>query len=293
MPSDSTWSPSVWSESMNPSTQHSTPTIIVGGYLGAGKTTYVNALLANNSGLRIAVMVNDFGSLSIDASLIANTNGSTWSLANGCACCEVGDDLATALHQVAATSPPFDLVVIEASGVALPDRMRPLCSLPGLHDEGTVVLVDATDIGRLSSDKYVSSIVKRQIQRADAIIITKTDLASPEQASRANDIINSLRGEISVVGDDHEDPHAAIDIAMPTQSLDDLTELFKVCPSGVVRAKGLVARTDGGSWLLHYASGRLDVSPSDHEPTSVTVIFISALLSATDTRRWLTGQLDK
>ncbi|MEY4229101.1 MAG: hypothetical protein RLZ84_1693 [Actinomycetota bacterium] len=51
--------------------------MIVGGYLGAGKTTYVNALLANNDGLRIAVMVNDFGTLSIDAELIANTRNCT------------------------------------------------------------------------------------------------------------------------------------------------------------------------------------------------------------------------
>ena len=267
--------------------------MIVGGYLGAGKTTYVNALLANNEGLRIAVMVNDFGSLSIDASLIANSNGSTWSLANGCACCEVGDDLATALQQVADTSPPFDLIVIEASGVALPDRMRGLCSLPGLNDEGTVVLVDATDISRLSCDKYVSSIVKRQIQRADAIIITKTDLASPEQAARANDIVNSVRGEMPMVREDHEDPHAAINVDMSPKTLDELDELFIGCPKGVVRAKGFVARTDGGSWLVHYASGRLQVSASDQAPTSMTVIVIAALLSAAETRRWLTGQLDE
>jgi G3E family GTPase len=278
---------------MSATTPHSTPTMIVGGYLGAGKTTYVNALLANNDGLRIAVMVNDFGTLSIDAELIANTDGSTWSLANGCACCEVGDDLATALQQVADTSPPFDLVVIEASGVALPDRMRAMCSLPGLHDEGTVVLVDATDIGRLALDKYVSSIVKRQIQRADAIIVTKTDLASPEQANRATDIVNSLRGDIPVVGDDHDDPHAAVDVELSPQTLDELKELFTHCPSGVVRAKGFVARKEGGSWLVHYASGRLDASPSDHAPTMLTAIYIAALLSATKTRQWLTGQLDE
>ncbi len=292
MPSDSTWSPSVWSESMVRRVQQSTPAMIVGGYLGAGKTTYVNALLANNDGLRIAVMVNDFGSLAIDSRLIINSNGSTWDLANGCACCEVGDDLADALRQVVDNDPPFDLVVIEASGVALPDRMRAMCSLPGLHDEGTVVMVDATDIARLSTDKYVSTIVKRQIQRSDAVIVSKTDIASTEQVARANDIVNSLRGEKPITGD-HVNPHAVVDVHLAPSSTNALSNMFASVPRGVVRAKGFVPRTDGGSWLIHYAGGRLDVSQSAETPTPLTVIYITALTSADEVSVWLAGSVKK
>ena len=271
----------------------STPAMIVGGYLGAGKTTYVNALLANNDGLRIAVMVNDFGALALDAELIVNANGSTWELANGCACCEVGDDLAAALQQAAASDPPFDLVVIESSGVSLPDRMRAMCSLPGLHDEGTVVLVDATDIARLSVDKYVSSIVMRQVQRADAVIVTKTDIASVEQVSRANDIVNSLRGEKPITGENHLDPHAVVEVDLPPSSVDALKDAFTAVPRGVVRAKGFVPRTDVGSWLIHFAGGRLDITPSDHPATVLTVIFIAALSSHNEVSTWLASSTKK
>lgn len=277
---------------MNRAAHLSTPAMIVGGYLGAGKTTYVNALLANNDGLRVAVLVNDFGSLAIDSQLIVNSNGSTWDLSNGCACCEVGDDLADALRQVVDNDPPFDLVVIEASGVALPDRMRAMCSLPGLHDEGTVVLVDATDIARLSTDKYVSSIVKRQIQRSDAVIVSKADIATTEQIARANDIINSLRGEKPITGD-HVDPHAVVDVHLAPSSTKALSELFAHAPRGVVRAKGFVPRTDSGSWLVHYAGGRLDVSPSNELPTPLTVIYITALTSADEVSVWLAGSVKK
>jgi len=248
----------------------STPAMIVGGYLGAGKTTYVNALLANNDGLRIAVMVNDFGALALDAELIVNANGSTWELANGCACCEV-----------------------ESSGVSLPDRMRAMCSLPGLHDEGTVVLVDATDIARLSADKYVSSIVMRQVQRADAVIVTKTDIASVEQVSRANDIVNSLRGEKPITGENHLDPHAVVEVDLPPSSVDALKDAFTAVPRGVVRAKGFVPRTDVGSWLIHFAGGRLDITPSDHPATVLTVIFIAALSSHNEVSTWLASSTKK
>ena len=277
---------------MNRAAHLSTPAMIVGGYLGAGKTTYVNALLANNVGLRVAVLVNDFGSLAIDSQLIVNSNGSTWDLANGCACCEVGDDLADALRQVVDNDPPFDLVVIEASGVALPDRMRAMCSLPGLHDEGTVVLVDATDIARLSTDKYVSSIVKRQIQRSDAVIVSKADIASTEQIAHANNIINSLRGEKPITGD-HVNPHAVVDVHLAPSSTKALSELFAHAPRGVVRAKGFVPKTDSGSWLVHYAGGRLDVSPSNELPTPLTVIYITALTSADEVSVWLAGSVKK
>ena len=94
-----------------------TPTLIVGGYLGAGKTTLVNHLLRNAGGRRIAVMVNDFGELTIDADLIEGAEGSVLALAGGCVCCSFGSDLLGALQDVLQRQPQPDLILIETSGV--------------------------------------------------------------------------------------------------------------------------------------------------------------------------------
>ncbi|WP_343231026.1 GTP-binding protein [Variovorax sp. WS11] len=69
------------------------PLTVIGGFLGAGKTTLVNRWLREAEGKRIAVLVNDFGALNIDAALIVGASGDTIALTNGCVCCQIGDDL--------------------------------------------------------------------------------------------------------------------------------------------------------------------------------------------------------
>lgn len=73
------------------------PLTVIGGFLGAGKTTLLNHLLTLAQGRRLAVLVNDFGALNIDAALVASRDGSTIALTNGCVCCQIGDDLTAAL----------------------------------------------------------------------------------------------------------------------------------------------------------------------------------------------------
>jgi hypothetical protein len=99
------------------------PFTVIGGYLGAGKTTLLNHLLADAAGLRIGVLVNDFGSLNIDAALVRAHAGDTIELANGCLCCSLVSGFAEVLGRVKARAAEFDHVVIEASGVAEPLRV--------------------------------------------------------------------------------------------------------------------------------------------------------------------------
>jgi len=96
------------------------PLTVIGGFLGAGKTTLLNRWLRNAGGQRLAVLVNDFGALNIDAELIAANTGETIALSNGCVCCQIGDDLSGALIRVLESAERFDAVVIEASGVSDP-----------------------------------------------------------------------------------------------------------------------------------------------------------------------------
>ena len=94
------------------------PVTVLTGFLGAGKTTLLNRIVNGNHGLRVAVLVNDFGSLNIDADLIVGVESNVVSLANGCVCCSIRDDLIEAVVGVLARPERPEYVLLEASGVA-------------------------------------------------------------------------------------------------------------------------------------------------------------------------------
>jgi G3E family GTPase len=159
------------------------PVTLVAGYLGAGKTTLLNRLLSGDHGRRLAVLVNDFGSVNIDSALIAAHDDQTISLANGCICCAISDDLGTALQAQVERHDRPDHLVIEASGVADAGRLARLVGgWPGLSLSTVVTLANAATLPGLIADKYVGSLVRRQLQAADLVALTGTDLADPGPA---------------------------------------------------------------------------------------------------------------
>ena len=153
------------------------PTVVIGGYLGAGKTTLVNHLLRQAAGRRIAVLVNDFGDVNIDADLIEGAEAGVLSLAGGCLCCSFGDDLVGTLAALCQREPAPDLVLIELSGVALPAAvLRSVRLAPGIAVAGTLVLADAAELRRQAGDRYVGDTVRQQLRDADWVLVNKTDL---------------------------------------------------------------------------------------------------------------------
>ena len=98
----------------------SVPILLVTGFLGSGKTTLINDLLQDEHGMRIAAIVNDFGSINIDAALLESASDEVIGLKNGCICCSLQGDLLRTLKQGLTNNAP-DLIVIEASGVADPE----------------------------------------------------------------------------------------------------------------------------------------------------------------------------
>ena len=160
---------------------------MIGGYLGAGKTTLVNHLLRQAAGQRIAVLVNDFGDINIDADLIANAAdtaggagaadgdpGNVLALSGGCLCCSFGDDLVGTLRALASRSPPLDHVLIELSGVALPAAVVRTARLtPGIAIAGTLVVADAADLRRLAADRYLGDTVRQQLAQADWVVLNQ------------------------------------------------------------------------------------------------------------------------
>ncbi len=160
---------------MNPSI----PVTLIGGYLGAGKTTLVNHLLRERGERRIAVLVNDFGELPIDDALIESRDGPLLQLAGGCVCCSFGSDLMAALQQMLALQPAPQHILIETSGVALPAAVaRVLGLLTGLQLDALLVLADAETLRERAADRYIGELVRQQLQDADLVLLNKTDLVA-------------------------------------------------------------------------------------------------------------------
>jgi G3E family GTPase len=158
------------------------PFTVIGGFLGAGKTTLLNHWLRHADGQRIAVLVNDFGALNIDAALIESNRGDVIALTNGCVCCQIGDDLSLALMRLLDSGVPFDAVVVEASGVSDPWRIAQLGRAdPRLQLDAVVVLVDAGAALHQSRDPLLADTLRRQLEKADLVVVNKTDLAAPDE----------------------------------------------------------------------------------------------------------------
>jgi len=166
----------------------SLPLTVVGGFLGAGKTTLVNRLLAEPHGLRIAVLVNDFGRINVDAALVASRTADTIALTNGCACCSISGDLTRALVQVAQGESLPDAIVLEASGIADPRSLAQVAlANPAVRLDGVVTLVDAETVEAHADDPDHGPLFRSQVEAADLIVLNKRDLVDGErfEAARA------------------------------------------------------------------------------------------------------------
>ena len=162
--------------------------LVIGGYLGAGKTTLIRSLLEQGSDRRLLILVNDFGAIDIDAALISGMGGETISLTNGCVCCVMTGDLFFAVGDALDRDPRPDAIVIEASGVADPARIAAIAlAEPELRYGGVVTVVDAERIGELLCDERIGAQVARQVEAADLVAISRSDRtdARPAAASIA------------------------------------------------------------------------------------------------------------
>ena len=177
------------------------PITVLTGFLGAGKTTLLNRILTGNHGLRVGVLVNDFGSINIDAELVVGVEGNMISLANGCVCCQIRDDLIESVVALLARPETVEYVLLEASGVADPAGIFVTFNDPNLRDrirlDSVTCVVDADQVFAHPEYPPLMDLKLRQVGFADMLILNKVGLAGPEQVEKVrawlDDHFNRLR----------------------------------------------------------------------------------------------------
>lgn len=206
------------------------PVTILSGFLGAGKTTILNNILKNREGLRVAVIVNDMSEVNIDAALIrdgganlSRTEEKLVELSNGCICCTLRDDLLTEVRRLCAEG-KFDYLLIEGTGIAEP---MPIAATFTFRDEDDQSLEDITKLDTMvtvvdcmnflkdfgsrdtleergsstgdGDDRTLVDLLTEQVEFADVIILTKTDLASPEEIQNVRAVVRSLNAVAKII----------------------------------------------------------------------------------------------
>jgi cobalamin biosynthesis protein CobW len=197
------------------------PATVVTGFLGAGKTTLIRHMLQNAEGKRIALIINEFGDLGVDGDILKGCGAETCTeddimeLSNGCICCTVAEDFIPTMEKLLARENRPDHIVIETSGLALPQPLVRAFNWPGISTrvtvDGVVTVVDgkavtegrfahnvaAVDAQRamdenLDHETPLSELFEDQIACADMIVVNKTDLLTDDEAEA---LASRLKGE--------------------------------------------------------------------------------------------------
>lgn len=281
------------------------PVTLLGGYLGAGKTTVVNELLARTE-RPIAVLVNDVGQVNIDAALIRRRHGDTVELTDGCVCCSMSQGLVEAFAGLRARPTAPDQVVVELSGVAEPARVIPFANSDGFRLDGVVVLVDADQFLDRLDDRIVGPMVRAQLIGADVFALTKTDLVDGRQVDAVTTRLGDLApGRPVLVGGSPAATAGFLNTGTrsgtrltdtPTASLFDvhvtttvplpnpidrhgLERILDDLGPRTLRAKGVAGTGEGERLLIQVVGNRRSISPlpaAEDQPTTDLVVISAA-----------------
>jgi G3E family GTPase len=284
------------------------PVTIIAGFLGSGKTTLLNHLLRAETGYRLAVVVNEFGVVGVDGSLVEG--GELFvELDNGCLCCALNADLEELLRRLMQRG-GFDHLVIETTGLAEPLMVAWTFERPGLKSffrmDAIVTVVDALNISKALPDSIEA---REQIESADLVVLNKLDLVQDDGAA-AEELVHGLNPTarmlratqarvpwslVLVSGEPDRIPqergaaephqHSAFEswfyeTEEPVSS-ESLEDLFYGLPGNIYRVKGVVRTHAAPGWLaVHCVAGRFDITPLDpvRPPAAGRLVFIGGSL---------------
>jgi len=257
------------------------PVSVIGGFLGAGKTTYLNSLIkAERLPANSMILVNDFGRINIDAELIEYSDERIMRLSNGCICCTLGNSLTDQLCELTRSALQISQLYIEASGIA---DIGKICDLIRLSKQFTLTeslcLIDASQINKNHKSSTIGALWLAQIEAASVIELNryvqadKDDLESKLRYLNRSAIIrfSDINWDNEVAATPFAQPPTAINFSrFITQSHNfnssvcktEIEALFKRYSSHLLRAKGIISvQASAQDQVLQYAGGRLSWTP--------------------------------
>ena len=278
------------------------PVHLISGFLGSGKTTLLRHLLdyCLVQGLKPAVMMNEYGEVSIDGELLRGQGYSIREMTNGCICCTIGSTLGLALQDVAGLKP--DVIFIEATGLADPveliDQATKEEVLPLVRLASLIAVLDPVNFNRLAEE--VHSGIRQQTMLADVVLLNKRDLADEQTLARLEERIRQLNPRTEIIRTERaETDYARLldragEISQPSTSQasasqrqtpvhdhfhtltylcearlvrERFEQMMRSLPDTVWRAKGFVRLTDSDEqWMFQYVAGEFDMEWLDLLP---------------------------
>lgn len=273
------------------------PVTFLAGYLGAGKTTVVNHLLATTD-RRLALLVNDLGTVAVDAERIARRTDDVVELNDGCVCCSLAGGFTDALEEIRQRPRP-DHLVIELSGVAEPARVVGWASTAGFALDAVVTLADLDQLHLRAADPRVADTVERQLAAAHLVLATKGDLAAEADRAASVAVIErfaptapvveivdgaidpaALLGGINGAGPElkqtaeHRNPHRAENVEPQCDDRAALAQWLSELGDDVVRVKGTAVTGDGQRWNVDRVGTRQRITAAEAEATAGPIVVI-------------------
>jgi len=182
------------------------PLTLLTGFLGAGKTTVLNRILAGDHGLRVAVLVNDFGDLDIDEQLVAGRSDGTLRLTNGCICCSLKEGLIEAVMNLLHATERPEHIVLEASGVADPTGIATTLLAPVFNGrirlDGVICVVDALHLEQAHAEH---DLILRQLMVADLVLLNKADALDAQALIEVEALLRSWLAQVRILRTVHGD----------------------------------------------------------------------------------------
>lgn len=275
------------------------PITVICGFLGSGKTTYLNRLITGGTFPEYSlILVNDFGSINVDAQLIEFRDDRIIKLSNGCICCTLGGTLADQLAEVVRLPDPVAAIYIEASGISDPQKIVDITRVSSRFSlDDVVCLVDGSQQPSNSSDARISDIWHAQIYTATKIILNRSNTASDllsrqlreinptaeiivdkSSATAASELHSLAQDVISSPTEKEPASGGFISFSITFQAPVDriwLEGLLKRHRNALIRAKGIVylnQRSD--AQVLQFSGNSISFIPSMHKPVKGQLVCI-------------------
>ena len=271
-----------------------TPVVLITGYLGSGKTTLLRKIIEEMKGKKIAVLMNEFGSVGIDGRVLKGKAVEMVELSGGCVCCSLTGEFEAAVKEILEKIKP-EYIFVETTGLAEPDTIIGLLqdTIADVRIDSIVCIADADSLLRFPTLGHTGRV---QIELADIILLNKIDIVPAEKLLEIEHMLRELNPKAGIIRSDHCSTSIVYLLGLYTQKeiekhekgehIEDEFFSFKsaaifnrekfenfasTLPEQIFRAKGFTVFSEGG-FLFNFVAGRFELEPFSTKVTELVFI---------------------